>query len=178
MATRAGTVTQSDAVIGDMDRPLLQSGQEWVWDYPRPPRLERSMREIVVVFGEEVARSTRAWRILETSHPPVYYLPQEDVRMEFLVRASGTTYCEWKGSATYYDLLAGARVAKRAAWTYLNPSRAYAAIANHLAFYPGRVDACYIDGERVQAQSGDFYGGWITAEIVGPFKGPPGTAGW
>lgn len=161
------------------ERPSLAPGQEWVWDYPRPPRMERSARIVRVTFdGLEIARSNRTLRILETSHPPVYYFPPEDVMRSHLSRADGTSYCEWKGSASYYDLTVGTRYAARAAWTYEHPSHAYADLARYIAFYPGRVDACYIDDERVDAQPGDFYGGWITSEIVGPFKGPPGTKGW
>jgi uncharacterized protein (DUF427 family) len=162
-----------------MERPPLAPGHEWVWDYPRPPRLERSSLEILVVFdGVEIARSSRAWRILETSHPPVYYIPREDVRMEFLRPASGSSFCEWKGTAAYFDVHAPARESRRAAWTYPKPASPFGEIAHAIAFYPGRVDACFVGGERVQAQAGDFYGGWITANIVGPFKGAPGTAGW
>jgi uncharacterized protein (DUF427 family) len=162
-----------------MKRPSLAPGQEWVWDYPRPPRLERSVQVIAVVFdGVEIARSTRAMRILETSHPPVYYIPRDDVRMEFLKPAPGRSFCEWKGSASYYDLATPSRTSPKAAWTYPAPVPSYAMLADAIAFYPGRVDACFVGDERVQAQAGDFYGGWITSEIVGPFKGGPGTAGW
>ncbi len=154
-------------------------GQESVWDYPRPPRLEDSGRHIQVIFnGVVVADSHRARRILETSHPPVYYLPPEDVRMAALAPAAGTTFCEWKGAARYYDLTVDGKTARQAAWLYRKPLPAYAAIAGYVAFYPARVDACLVDGERVRPQPGDFYGGWITDAIVGPFKGDPGTLGW
>jgi uncharacterized protein (DUF427 family) len=160
-------------------RPDLQPGQEWVWEYPRPPRLERSERLVRVEFaGIEIARTTRALRILETSHPPVYYIPPGDVAMDLLQAARGTTFCEWKGTASYYDIEAGDRTSPRAAWTYHHPDRRYAELRDHLAFYPSRVDACYVGDERVLAQEGDFYGGWITPEIVGPFKGGAGTFGW
>ena len=155
------------------------SGQESVWDYPRPPRVEKTTRHVTIVFnGEVIADTRRAWRVLETSHPPVYYIPQEDIRMECLTEAGRRTWCEWKGQASYYDLSVGRRRTERAAWFYPNPTSGYEAIQGHVAFYPGKMDACYVDGERVQAQPGDFYGGWITSEIVGPYKGGPGTVGW
>ncbi len=160
-------------------RPSLAPGQEWVWDYQRPPRLERSGRLVRVVSGGiEIARSDRALRVLETSHPPVYYVPPHDVQMTSLHRVPDTSFCEWKGVASYYDLVVGDRRVARAAWRYEAPLPAYAELENYVAFYPGRVDACYVGDERVQTQAGDFYGGWITSEIVGPFKGAPGTSGW
>ena len=156
-------------------------GQESVWDYPRPPRMEDSSRHIQVIFnGVVIADSRRAKRVLETSHPPVYYLPPEDVKLaeHFVPRAGGATFCEWKGSASYYDIRVGERTAEAAAWTYHRPTAPFAALRDYIAVYPGRMDACLVDGERVQAQPGDFYGGWITADIVGPFKGGAGTRGW
>ncbi len=154
-------------------------GQESVWDYPRPPRLEDSGKEVVVVFnGVELARSRRAKRVLETSHPPVYYLPPEDVKMEFLEETGNHSYCEWKGIASYYSVTVGDRTAPGAAWFYPVPGKEFVPINNYIAFYPGKMEACYLDGEKVQAQLGDFYGGWITNEIAGPFKGGEGTSGW
>ncbi len=154
-------------------------GQESVWDYPRPPRLEDSSRHIHVVFnGVVVAETRRAKRVLETSHPPVYYITPEDIQMEFLTLTKQSTWCEWKGQAVYYTLTVGDKKARNAAWSYPRPAPGFESIKDYIAFYPGQMDACYVDGERVQAQSGDFYGGWITADIVGPFKGQPGTAGW
>lgn len=162
-----------------MRPPQLEPGQEWVWNYPRPPRLERSERLVRIEFaGLEVARSARTWRVLETSHPPVFYVPRDDIAVDALRPADGSSLCEWKGRATYYDLIVGDRVAERAAWTYLEPYPQYAALANAVAFYPARVDAAYVDNERVRAQPGDFYGGWITSDIIGPFKGARGTEGW
>ncbi len=153
--------------------------QESVWDYPRPPRVEPTGKLIRVIFnGETVAETQRALRVLETSHPPVYYIPPEDVRMALLTRTARRTLCEFKGVASYWSLRVGERVAENAAWAYLDPAPGYEALKGYLAFYPGKVDACYVDGERVRPQEGDFYGGWITAEIVGPFKGGPGTEGW
>ena len=152
---------------------------ESVWDYPRPPRAEPSTRRIRVVFGGvTVADTTHAIRVLETSHPPAYYVPPEDVRSEYLRPSRRRTYCEFKGQASYYDLVAGEREVRDAAWYYPDPNERFAAIRDHVAFYPGRVDACFVDEEQVVAQAGDFYGGWLTSDIEGPFKGGPGTAGW
>ena len=152
---------------------------ESVWDYPRPPRAEPSTRRIrVVLGGVTVADTTRAIRVLETSHPPAYYVPLEDVRREYLRPGRRQTYCEFKGQASYYDLVVGEREVRDAAWYYPDPSERFAALRDHVAFYPGRVDACFVDEEQVVPQAGDFYGGWLTSDIEGPFKGGPGTAGW
>lgn len=151
---------------------------ESVWDYPRPPALVPCERRVRVLAGDvTVADSRRALRILETASPPTVYVPPEDVRRELLSPAGGHSICEWKGRASYWDLEAGDRVVREAAWGYPDPVPAYAALRDHLAFYPGRV-ACFLDDERVRPQEGDFYGGWITDEIRGPFKGAPGTLGW
>jgi uncharacterized protein (DUF427 family) len=156
-----------------------EPGQESVWDYPRPPRLEDSSKRIRVVFnGVTIADTRRAKRILETSHPPVYYVPHEDVRMDLLAPARGTTYCEWKGAASYCALTVDGKMVERAAWRYPQPNARYAAIKDYIAFYPGKMDSCYVNDERVTPQPGDFYGGWITSEIVGPFKGDPDSIGW
>ena len=154
-------------------------GQESVWDYPRPPRLEDSERHIQVIFnGVTIADTRRAKRVLETSHPPVYYIPPEDIAMDYLSATDRATFCEWKGSASYYSVAVGDKRVANAAWFYPQPSASFAPLANYVAFYPSKMEACLVDGERVQAQPGDFYGGWITSEIVGPFKGDPGTGGW
>jgi uncharacterized protein (DUF427 family) len=154
-------------------------GQESVWDYPRPPRLERTSRRLrAILNGRTIVDTTSGWRVLETSHPPVYYVPPADTDPAAFRLAAGTSFCEFKGAAVYYDLAAGERVSARAAWAYPLPSRAFAAIAHHYAIYASRVDECYVDGERVLAQAGDFYGGWITSDVVGPFKGAAGTWGW
>ena len=156
-----------------------EPGQESVWDYPRPPCMEDSARHIQVIFnGVVIAETRRAKRVLETSHPPVYYIPPEDVQMEYLTPARETSFCEWKGAAHYYTVSAGDKTAPAAAWYYPEPSAPYAGLRGYIAFYPAHMDACLVDGERVQPQPGDFYGGWITREIVGPFKGAPGTRGW
>jgi len=153
--------------------------KESVWDYPRPPRVEPSSQLIRVVFnGRTIAETNRALRVLETSHPPVYYIPPEDVQQKLLLPTSHQSYCEFKGLATYYTLRVGEKVSENAAWSYHKPSTDYESLKDHLAFYPGRVDACYVDDERIKAQEGDFYGGWITSDIKGPFKGGPETAAW
>lgn len=152
---------------------------ESVWDYPRPPRVEADDREVVVEHtGTIVARSTHAIRVLETSHPPTFYLPVGDVSPGVLRPSGRRTFCEFKGSASYFDVVIDGRRLPGAAWTYPDPAPAYARLADHIAFYPGRFDRCTVGGEEVLAQEGDFYGGWITSEIVGPFKGGPGTTGW
>lgn len=154
-------------------------GQESVWDYPRPPRVDDSSKLIQVRFnGVWIAESRCARRVLETSHPPVYYLPPEDVRMELLRPNPQATWCEWKGLAQYYDVEVEGRTAPAAAWYYPMPTRIYDPIKDYVAFYPHAMEACFVDGERVQSQEGDFYGGWITGDIVGPFKGGAGTLGW
>jgi uncharacterized protein (DUF427 family) len=154
-------------------------GQESVWDYPRPPRLEDSAQHVQVVFsGVVIAETRRAKRVLETSHPPVYYIPPQDIEMQYLVPTGHTTWCEWKGQAAYYTLIVDDQQAPNAAWFYPNPTPAFSALKDHVAFYPQIMDACYVDGERVMPQPGGFYGGWITSDIVGPFKGEPGTEGW
>lgn len=154
-------------------------GQESVWDYPRPPRLEDSPKHIQVVFNEVIIADThQAKRLLETSHPPAYYIPPDHINMEYFVETSRTTFCEWKGQAAYYSVVVGDRQIPNAAWFYPSPTPAFAAIKDYLAFYPGLMDACYVDGEQVQPQESGLYGGWITQDIVGPFKGGPGTWGW
>ena len=168
-------------------RQPLEPGQESVWDYPRPPRLERSVKRVQVKFkGCWIADSHNTFRVLETSHPPVYYIPPEDIQQQYLQTVARSSFCEWKGAATYYTVAVNdvqdpdgvGGVAEQAAWSYLSPNPAFEAIRGYIAFYPSRMDACFVDGEQVKAQPGDFYGGWITQEIVGPFKGSPGTWGW
>lgn len=155
------------------------ANQESVWDYPRPPRLEPSSKRIRVVFnGETIADTTRALRVLETSHPPAYYIPQADIKMDYLTQTQRATYCEFKGRASYWTITVGDKIAQNGAWGYRSPNPGYEPLKGYIAFYLGKVDACYVDNERVQLQEGDFYGGWITSDIVGPFKGGPGTQGW
>ena len=154
-------------------------GQESVWDYPRPPRAEVSGRLVTVVFGGvEVCRTSRGIRVLETSHPPVWYLPREDWLSGSLEPVGGSSFCEWKGVATYLDVVAAGRRAAQAAWTYPDPVPEFALLQHAVAVYPDRMDACMVDGEKVLAQAGGFYGGWVTDDVVGPFKGAAGTSGW
>lgn len=155
-------------------------GQESVWDYPRPPRLEASNRTVIVrLDGVELARTTRAYRVLETSHPPTWYLPQDDIDMSRVHRSDARgTICEWKGAARYWDVSrADGSVMTAVGWSYPDPNSGFEAITDHLSFYPALLE-CEIDGETVRPQEGGFYGGWVTDEIVGPFKGAPGTLGW
>jgi uncharacterized protein (DUF427 family) len=154
-------------------------GQESVWDYPRPPRLEPVTHRLVVVLGgETVAETTRGLRVLETSHPPNYYFPPDDVLPGALEPSKGVSFCEWKGRARYHVVRGGDRAEPEAAWSYERPSPAFAALAGHVAFYAGRMDLCTVNGEVVTPQPGGFYGGWITRDVVGPFKGGPGSRGW
>ena len=154
-------------------------GQESVWGYPRPPRVEPSTAEIEIRLGGEViARSRSSYRVLETSHPPSYYVPREAFADGVLRPVEGTSFCEWKGRASYYDLVTPARTAQRAAWTYPSPTSGFEVIRDHLAVMPGLVDACLVDGEVARPQEGGFYGGWITSRVTGPFKGGAGTRGW
>ena len=154
-------------------------GQESVWDYPRPPRLERSTSVIRIVLGGlPIVETTRSWRVLETASPPTYYIDQADFAPGVVQPGVGESWCEWKGGAVYFDLVARDTVARRAAWGYPNPNSPFAALVGHLAVYPSKVDGCFVDGEQVRPQDGDFYGGWITSRVTGPFKGDPGTLGW
>lgn len=153
---------------------------ESVWDYPRPPRLEPCAKEVEVYLGgERIARSDRAVRVLETSHPPVIYIPAGDFEAGALSPSDARqSFCEFKGLASYYDVTGGEATEKAAAWHYPEPVASYEGLRDHVAVYPGRMDRCVLGGEEVQAQEGDFYGGWITSDIEGPFKGGPGTRGW
>lgn len=154
-------------------------GQESVWDYPRPPAVDPTDEHVVVeVAGVVVADTRRAIRILETSHPPTYYIPAEDVRFDLLERTPRRTVCEFKGVASYADVVVGERRILDACWWYDQPAPGFEAIAGAVCFYPQRVDRCLVDGEEVQAVDGDFYGGWITSRVAGPFKGGPGTQWW
>lgn len=149
-----------------------------MWDYPRPPRLAVDEREVVVKCGPLVVATTRrAIRVLETASPPTFYLPWSDVVPGLLEAAVGTSWCEWKGEARYWTLAVAGRRLERVAWSYPAPQSGFAAIREHVAFYASRLD-CFVAGEPVRPQPGAFYGGWITAEVVGPFKGEPGTSGW
>jgi uncharacterized protein (DUF427 family) len=164
----------------DFEDMTTRRAKESVWDYPRPPRVEPLDRHVrVVLGGERIAESDRALRVLETAGPPTIYVPREDVRTDLLIDAEGAeTYCEWKGTASYVHAEAGGKRAQRVAWHYPEPKEGYEQLKGHLAFYPRRVEAAYLDDEEVTPQPGAYYGGWITEEIEGPFKGEPGSEGW
>ncbi len=153
---------------------------ERVWDYPRPPAVVScDARVRVQLAGETLADSIRALRVLETSHPPTIYVPPEDVRSQHLTQSPArSTWCEFKGQARYLDAAVGQRRVTAVGWTYPDPSLGYEQLRDHVAFYPARVDYAWLDDELADAQQSSFYGGWVTAELVGPFKGPPGTLGW
>ena len=154
-------------------------GQESVWDYPRPPRLEQEPQRLRVLFdGQTIADTVRGLRLLETSHPPVYYFPPGDIVTGHLRAESGQSFCEFKGVARYWSIFTKDHTSRNVAWSYPQPSHAYEALTNHVAFYPSRVSACFVGEEKVIPQDGDFYGGWITSRIIGPFKGAPGTRYW
>jgi len=154
-------------------------GQESVWEYPRPPSATVTGRRVEVAVGGQVIASTdRAVRVCETSHPPVFYVPRDDVAPDVLAPGAGSSWCEFKGAATYWDVVVDGVRHPAVAWSYEQPTAGYEQLRGALAFYPSRVQAATVDGEPVRAQAGDFYGGWITAEVVGPFKGEPGTRGW
>ena len=155
-----------------------EPGQESVWDYPRPPKIESDVREVVVRVGaHEIARSRQSVRLLETASPPTFYVPPDDVRTEFLEMEAGVSRCEWKGEAHYWSVIALGRNVKAAAWSYANPLPGYELIRGYSSFYPSLVE-CAVDAISVVAQPGRFYGGWVTPELVGPFKGEPGSEGW
>jgi uncharacterized protein (DUF427 family) len=153
--------------------------QESVWDYPRPPVLVADNRRVLIQCANTViVDTTAATRLLETSHPPTWYLPRKDIDMTKLVRVSGSSFCEWKGSAEYFDVVVGTDCVARAAWAYPDPiDDAFADLADKIAFYATNLE-CYVAGERVLPQPGGFYGGWVTSELCGPFKGSMGTNGW
>lgn len=166
---------------GQMRPPFaLEPGpdQESVWDYPRPPALLTDSRQVVVKYDETIiADSTKSIRICETASPPAFYIPPKDINFDALTPAAGTSFCEWKGAARYWRLTHPGAAESPVGWDYPEPLPEFESIAGYLSFYPGRI-ACFVADERVQAQEGGFYGGWITTEIVGPYKGDPGTSGW
>ena len=153
---------------------------ESVWDYPRPPAIDMAARPVrLELAGRVLAETVGALRVLETSHPPTIYVPPQDVDFSLLAdSAARRTWCEFKGAARYLDAVVADRRVRQVAWFYPEPAQGYGALRDHVCFYPGRVDAAWLGDERVTAQAGDFYGGWITSDIVGPFKGAPGTLGW
>ena len=154
-------------------------GQESVWDYPRPPRIEAVPERLrVIVGGEVLAETTRGLRVLETAGAPVYYFPRADIRLDRLVDSPHASFCEWKGAASYLTYTHGDRRIENIGWAYPQPSTGYGEIAGHVAFYAGRVDEAWVGEERATPQPGRFYGGWVTSRIVGPFKGEPGSSAW
>ena len=156
-----------------------QLGQESVWDYPRPPRLEAVSKKVTIIYnGVTICETCQAQRVLETSHPPNYYLPPGDIQMQYLQISPQSSFCEWKGRATYYTLTVGDQQLINIAWAYLEPTVNFAAIKDYLAFYAHPMDACYVGEDLVTPQPGNFYGGWVTPDIVGPFKGVPNSWGW
>jgi len=157
-----------------------QPGQESVWDYPRPPGLEKVTKTLRIVHaGQTIAETNDGYRVLETSHPPVYYFPPNDCKLEWMPAAGGGSFCEWKGSARYVDLVVpGSDAILQVAWYYADPTPRFAAIARHLAFYAVKLDECYVGDELATPQPGGFYGGWVTSDLAGPFKGTPGSMGW
>lgn len=185
MSDMDDTISQARAkwrYRGQRRPPFAQAPAPWqasVWDYPRPPVVVGDSREVIVAAGElELARTRGAFRVLETASPPTFYLPPADVVREYLVPVRGSTFCEWKGQARYYDIVLGdGRRWPRQAWSYPAPMGAFERLAGLFAFYPGELE-CFVNGERVRAQPGDYYGGWVTAELVGPFKGEPATGQW
>jgi len=162
-----------------MKREVPGPGQESVWDYPRPPRVEPETRHVTVVLdGRIIAESSATLRVLETSHPPNIYLPSDAVAPGVLIPNPRHTVCEWKGQAGYWDVHTGRRTVSAAAWGYPGPRSGYEALVDHVSFYPGLMDACYLGDEIVVPQPGSFYGGWITSDVVGPFKGGAGSWNW
>jgi uncharacterized protein (DUF427 family) len=154
-------------------------GQESVWDYPRPPRIEPFNGSIRIIFNnEEILNTNRSYRILETSHPPTYYLPISAFKSGVLNETVGSSFCEFKGMASYFDIQVGEKVARKSAWYYPEPSIRFKDLKDHVCLYASPMDACLINDEKVIPQPGGFYGGWITSNVVGPFKGGEGTWGW
>lgn len=179
MTTPTPPTVTAGTSAGPAERVVPGPGQESVWDYPRPPRVEPVTEWLrVVVDGETIAETTRGLRVLETAGAPVYYFPRDDVRMDRLEPSPHRTVCEWKGDASYHSLAGPERRVENIAWSYEDPLPGYEAIRGHLAFYPALVDEAWVGDERAVPQPGRFYGGLITSRIVGPFKGEPGTQGW
>lgn len=148
-----------------------KEGQESVWDYPRPPVVEKESREVLVIFENKIiARSTNALKVKETANPPTIFIPKEDINADYLKKTQGVSRCEWKGEAIYWDVQVDDKVAKKAAWCYPQPNKEYSKIKSYFAFFPSKL-YCYLNGENVKPQTGSFYGGWITKDIAGPFKG-------
>ncbi len=168
-------------MFGRPRRDIVQPGQESVWDFPRPAVAQAVDAHLrVVLGGRTIAETRRAIRTIETSHPPTYYFPPDDIDplALALAPAEGNSFCEWKGAAIYHDVISGEQHRRRAAWSYPRPTSSFAALRDHVAFYAAGMDACFVDGEQVVPKPGGFYGGWITSRFAGPFKGVPGSNGW
>ncbi|MCO5603669.1 hypothetical protein L7F22_057820 [Adiantum nelumboides] len=162
-----------------LKRVVPGPGQESVWDYPRPPRLEPEKERVRVLFNNvTIADTQKALRVLETSNPPVYYIPPKDIKMEYVKPTQGSSFCEWKGPASYWSVDVNGKKLDKVGWSYEQPTPSFLPLAHHIAFYCGPMDACYVGDEKAQPQPGNFYGGWVTSKVVGPFKGAPGTLGW
>eukprot|EP01015_Nassula_variabilis_P031407 TRINITY_DN708_c0_g1_i6.p2 TRINITY_DN708_c0_g1~~TRINITY_DN708_c0_g1_i6.p2 ORF type:complete len:188 (-),score=49.49 TRINITY_DN708_c0_g1_i6:138-701(-) len=160
-------------------QPERVPGKECVWDYPRPAICEPTPKKLKVVFnGVTIAETEKGYRVLETSHPPSYYFPPEDCNFNYIKKNSKQTYCEWKGAASYFDLNVNGKQISSAGWFYENPTEKFQPMKGYLAFYLSKMDACYVNDEQAKSQEGDFYGGWLTDDITGPFKGGKGTYGW
>lgn len=161
-------------------KPLpVKPGQRSAWDFPRPPAIELESRHVRAEFGGvPIASSARCVKVLETSHPPVFFFPPDDCNADALRRARNTSFCEWKGEAVYFDVIVGDRVAAGAGFAYPRPSKRFKEYAGWISLYAGPMDACYVGDERVEPQPGGFYSGWITPDVVGPFKGIEGSWGW
>ena len=166
-------------MLGHPDPDPIKPGQESVWDYPRPAICEPSKRRVQIIHkGVELVDSVDAWRTLETSHPPTYYIPQTDIAMEHLRENQRRTMCEWKGQARYFDIVVGDDAIPAGAWSYAAPTPTFAKIKDYIAFYPDPIEQCLSDGEQITPQPGQFYGGWISQYEAGPFKGIPGSQFW
>ncbi|MEO1220781.1 MAG: DUF427 domain-containing protein [Pseudomonadota bacterium] len=166
-------------MLGRPDPEPIGPGQESVWDYPRPAICEPTSRRVQIIHkGITLVDSANAWRTLETSHPPTYYIPQTDIAMEHLHANSRRTMCEWKGQARYFDIMVADDTVQAGAWSYAEPTPGFANIQDYVAFYPEPLDHCLIDGEKITPQPGQFYGGWISQYEAGPFKGIPGSQFW
>ena len=159
-------------VFAAKEESQKKSIQESVSDYPLPPSVEKTTKKVQVIFQEvTIAETVRAKRVLQKGHPPVYYIPQEDVQMKYLIPTSKNSTCEYKGKAVYYDLRVGEKTVTAAGWSYPEPTKGYEDIKDYIAFYPRLMDACYVDGEKVTPEPGEYFGGWVTSDILGPFEG-------
>eukprot|EP00899_Mesostigma_viride_P013209 jgi/Mesvir1/2188/Mv16693-RA.1 len=174
------TVTTVSVMGANRGRIEPGPGQESVWDYPRPAIAQPTTKHLQVIFNNKTIMDTkRGFRVLETSHPPTYYFPREDVDMSCFEEVPGVgSICEWKGGAVYFNIVVDGKRLERIAWSYPNPTESFKGMAGYIAVYPWAMDACLVDGEKATPQEGRFYGGWITKDVVGPFKGGAGTWGW